>query len=333
MKLARLPHEPAALIEFYQQSLEHLGAVCERTWHDRLQLVAEGAAAKLWNEDGALHEVELHFPPADDTGPRQAATEVFPGSPLTFRVAETLRPAPLPIERAILAAVASQPPAADIAEKRWRAQFPHTTRWRLDAPFRANHTFSLLALARCEIQAIDQHWSLHRIALTLPHGERDEGLAAKFDFAEIAPPPASDVAWPSFPFDSLREMLCAAVEIEMADELSGVRARQENYLRRELDRIDDYFHNYEAELAARETRAGSQAKLKAADRLAAARAEHARRRDDQVKRHEIRIIPHLDALLLLAEPAWQTRVVFHEHNQSRSAEAVFNPRSRQWQLI
>lgn len=332
MKLPRLPHEPAALLELYQESLEQLGAVCERTWHDRLQLVAEGAAAKLWNDDGALHEVELHFPPAEDTAPRNAATEVFPGSPLTFRLAEALRPAPLPIERAILAAETSQPPAADIAEKRWRAQFPHTTRWRLDSPFRATHAFSLLALARCEIQAIDQHWSLHRIALSLPEGERDEDLAAKFTFAQIEPASAGDVTWPTVPLNAVREMLSAAVEMELAHELSGIRARQENYLRRELDRIDDYFHNYESELAAREKRAGGQAKIKSADRLAAARAEHARRREDQVKRHEIRIVPHLDALLLLAEPAWQTQLTFHEHNQPRTVKVIFNPRARRWHI-
>ena len=40
MKLSRLSPEPAALVDFYQEALDHLGAVCERTWFDRLQLVA-----------------------------------------------------------------------------------------------------------------------------------------------------------------------------------------------------------------------------------------------------------------------------------------------------
>lgn len=333
MKLDRLPHEPAALIEFYQESLEQLGAVCERTWHDRLQLVAEGAAAKLWNNDGALHEAELHFPPADDTTPRNAATEVFPGSPLTFRLAEGLRPTPLPIERAMLAAGAPRPPATDVAEKLWHAQFPHSTRWRMVTPFRAAHTFSLLALVRCEIQAIDQHWSLRRTALSLPDGERDENLAASFTFAQVESNMPSDLVWPSVPPDIFHRFISDAVELEMTDELASIRARQENYLRRELDRIDDYFQTYAAELSARAKSAGSSAKLKSADRLAAAQAEHARRREDQLKRHEIRIIPHLDAVLLVAEHAWQTQVSFHEHNQPRTVEAIFNPRARRWRLI
>ncbi len=332
MKLGRLPHEPAALVEFYHESLEQLGAVCERTWHDRLQLVAEGSAAKLWNDEGALHEVELHFPPAEDTAPRNAATEVFPGSPLTFRLAETLRPAPLPIERAVLAAASARLPANDVVEKLWLAQFPHTARWRMNTPFRAAHAFSLLALVRCEIQAIDQHWSLHRIGLSLPDGERDDDLANNFGFAQVEPSEPADLAWPELPSGAINELLANAMILEMTEELAGIRARQENYLRRELDRIDDYFLAYEAELAAREKRAGSSVKLKAADRLAAAKSEHTRRREDQLKRHEIRIIPHLDAVLLVAECAWQTQVNFHERNQPVIVEALFNPRRRRWRL-
>jgi len=333
VKLARLPHEPSALLEFYQESLEHLGALCERTWHDRLQLVAEGAAAMLWNDNGALHETELHFPPADASGPRHAATEVFPGSPLTFRLAESLRPLPLPIERVVLAAESPRPPADDVAEKLWHAQFPHSARWRMVAPFRAAHAFALLALVRCEIQAIDQHWSLRRIALSLPDGSRDEDLAARLTFAQAESAGTDDVPWPLVNLDALRQSLSSAVEIELADDLAAIRARQENYLRRELDRIDGYFEHYEAELTARAKRAGTGTKMKSTDRLAAARLEHSRRREDQVKRHELRIIPHLDALLLVAEPAWQTQVTFQEHNQPRTAEALFNPRARRWQAV
>lgn len=332
MKLSRLPHEPAAVLEFYQESLEHLGAICERTWHDRLQLVAEGAGAKLWNDDGTLHEVELHFPPADDTAPRNAATEIFPGSPLTFRLAETLRPAPLPIERVVLTTDSERPPASEVAQKLWHAQFPHTARWQMNAPFRATHAFSLLALVRCEIQAIDQHWSLHRVGLSLPGGERDDGLAQNFGFAQVDAA-AADLQWPELPPGSMSEFLSSAITLELTEELAGIRARQENYLRRELDRIDDYFDHYEAELAAREKRGGSSAKLKAADRLAAAKAEHARRRDDQVRRHEIRVIPHVDAMLLIAERAWQAPVNYHERNQACTAEAIFHSRTRHWRML
>ena len=332
MKLDRLPHEPAALLEFYQESLEHLGAICERTWHDRLQIVAEGRAALLWNENGALHEAEVWFPPPDDTAPRHAATEAFPGSPLTFGLAEALRPVPLPIERVVLATDARLP-SADVAEKLWHGQFPHCARWRMVTPFRPAHTFSLLALVRCEIQAIDQHWSLHRITMSLPDGERDDDLATRFTLAQAEARSGPSPAWPPVLPGEVERLLSSAVQSEIIDVLAGIRARQENYLRRELERIDDYFQTYEAELAAREKRTGASAKLKAADRLAAAKSEHARRRDDQVKRHEIRIIPHLDAVMLLAEPAWQTRVTFHEQNQSRTVDALFNPRARRWQVL
>lgn len=332
MKLPRLPHEVGALIDFYQESLDQLGAICERTWHDRLQLVVEGRAAKLWNDDGALHEVELHFPAADHTGPRHAATEVFPGSPLTFGLAEALRPKPLPVERAILGTTTASPPSADVAEKRWHAQFPHSARWRMETPFRAAYAFALLVVARCEIQAIDQHWSLHRMALSLPSGERDEDLAEKFAFAQIETAQRDEIEWTVVSTDSIQNILSAAIASELTQELSSIRARQENYLRRELDRIDNYFETYEAELTARSKRSGSSTKLKVSERLAAAKAEHARRREDQVKRHEIRIIPHIDALLLLAEPAWQAQLTFQQHNASHRGDATFNPRTREWRF-
>jgi hypothetical protein len=93
-----------------------------------------------------------------------------------------------------------------------------------------------------------------------------------------------------------------ALEQELADELAHVQARQENSLRRELERVDDYFENYERELNARAVCGSSQnGKTKATDRLAVAKAEHSRRRADQLARYEIRVHPHLDALLLIAE--------------------------------
>jgi hypothetical protein len=64
--------------------------------------------------------------------------------------------------------------------------------------------------------------------------------------------------------------------------------------------------------------------------LAAARAEHARRRDDQVYRHEIRIVPHVDALLLVSERAWQAEVRFEQARQAHTLAATFLPRSRRW---
>ena len=117
----------------------------------------------------------------------------------------------------------------------------------------------------------------------------------------------------------------------MAAELAAVRARQESYLRRELDRIDAYFANYEEELTARANRNASQnAKVRATDRLAAAKAEHARRRTDQVARHEIRIQPHLDALMLVAEPAWRGSLEVERAHVPRAMEPLFVPRARKW---
>ena len=121
MKLDRLAYDPGALVNFYEAGLAALGALCERTWHDRLEIVAEGRAAKLWNPDGALHEIELAFAPADATAARDAVREVFPGCPLTFRLAETLRPSPLPLERVALAGeLEAHAPDPAVAEKLWR---------------------------------------------------------------------------------------------------------------------------------------------------------------------------------------------------------------------
>lgn len=331
MKIDRLRHEPAALVDFYREAIEQLGALCERTWYDRLQVVAEGPAARLWNPDGALHEVELHFPAPDSVTPRDADRQVFPGCPLTFQLTETLRPQPLSLERVVLANEGDpEPPEAAVAEKLWRTQHPGTTQWRLETGFVAASHFSLLALVRCEIQAIDQHWSLRRLAISLPDGGRDDALAAEFAFARAATADAS-ATWPAMDAARCRELLAATLTEEMAEDLAAVRARQERHLRRELDRVDDYFENYERELGERAARSRNEnTKLKAGQRLAAARAEHQRRRADQVQRHEIRVIPHLDALLLVAEPAWRADVFATQHHETRTVSALFIPRSRRW---
>ena len=331
MKLDRLPHEPAALVDFYQETLEHLGALCERTWFDKLQVVAEGRAAQLWHPDGALYEAELHFPAPDSVAPRDAAREVFPGCPLTFQLTESLRPQPLPLERLVLAEENdSRPPAADVAEKLWRAQHPDTTRWRLESPLVAAHHFSLLALVRCEIQAIDQHWSLRRLAVSLSDGVRDEALAEAFVFSRAARA-GTLIQWPALDAARCRELLDSALAGEMADDLNTIRTRQENHLRRELARVEDYFENYERELSERAGRTRNEStKLKAGERLAAARAEHQRRRADQVQRHEIRVLPHFDALLLVAEHAWRGTIAVTRHNETQSVSAQFIPRLRRW---
>ena len=331
MKLERTQHQPDELLEFYEQGVGALGALCERTWHDRLEIIAEGRAATLWNSQGTLHEVELHFAPADATVARDAACEVFPGCPLTFRLAEALRVSPLPLERFILPDVASRAPDAAVAEKLWHAQFADTTRWRLTAPFQPDFHFSLVALARCELQAIDQHWSLHRAAISLPGGEADEHLAKEIGFHQAGGAAVSGIVWPAPDPATWHTLLQRAFEQELADEVARIRARQEHSLQREVERVDNYFENYAHELAARAGRsANTQAKLKSADRLAAAKAEHARRRADQVGRHEIRIQPHLEALLLVAERAWRAQLHVERSHCAQTFEALLVPRSRTW---
>src|ERR1043166_3559983 len=145
MKLERLSYDAGALLGFYEQALGTLGALCERTWHDRLEIVAEGEPARLWNADGVMHEVELTFAPADATAARDAGHEVFPGCPLTFRLAEMM--CPLALERVFIRGEDRvHAPDLAVAEKLWRAQFPDTARWRLNGSFKETAHFSLVAL-------------------------------------------------------------------------------------------------------------------------------------------------------------------------------------------
>jgi hypothetical protein len=199
--------------------------------------------------------------------------------------------------------------------------------------FAPAHHFSLVACVRCEIRAIDQHWSLHRLAVSLPEGQPDEALASYMAFAQALPVDMPGPAWPVLDLRAWAAFLEQALAADLADDLVAIRRRQEGYLRRELDRIDDYFTHYEQELAQRADRTRTDAtRVKAADRLAAARAEHQRRRNDQLARHEIVVLPHLDAILLVAEPAWKTKLGFTSRHQSHESEHVLVPRSRRWHL-
>ena len=121
------------------------------------------------------------------------------------------------------------------------------------------------------------------------------------------------------------------LEEDLAFDLAAIRDRQSHHLRRELDRVDDYFEHYELELAGRAAHTGNEnTKLKTAGRLAAAQAEHVRRRADQVARHEIRAHAHLDALLLIAEDAWRAGVKAEISHCSQTMSALFVPRARRW---
>jgi hypothetical protein len=85
-------------------------------------------------------------------------------------------------------------------------------------------------------------------------------------------------------------------------------------------------------LSARASRSATVA-AKTADRLAATRAEHARHRADQVTRHEITVHPHLDGLLLVAEPAWCAPLhVERAHRGPETPVARYVPRARRWVL-
>ncbi len=333
MNLTRLQYDPTSALIFYEESLSALGALCERTWHDRLEVVAEGPAGRLWNEAGSLHEQELVFAPADATSARDANREVFPGCPLTFRLAELLRPSPLVLEKAVLReGPRHQLPHREVLEKLWRVQFPATRQWRLETePKKAFH-FSLVALARCEIQAIDQHWSLHRLAVALPTGDPDDLLAQEIPLLEVESESQALVGWPSLDVPGWLAAVRQHLERELAPSLAEVRARQEQCLQREIQRIDEYFTQYEKELVRRGSRSAASAGVKSAERLAAARAEHARRRLDQVGRHEVNVRFWVDALLLVAEYAWRVDLRIEEQRAAQVLSATFVPRARQWFL-
>lgn len=332
MRLARFPHEPGAMADFYQETLEHLGAVCERTWFDRLQLVAEGPAATPWNPDGAFLETELTFGAASGETPRDPARDVFPGCPLTFRLAEALLTLPLTLDRVLLGpAPSATPPSPQVAEKLWRGQWPGDRSWRLHSAFKPTFHFSVLGLVRCEIQAIEQHWSLHRIAVSHPSGEADPALASNLELEPVSTTVPDDVPWPRIHPGELRNILLNALASDLEHSLTTLRQRQQAYLRRELTRIDAYFSGYAHELTERARRQrGTDSRTKTDQRLAAARAEHARRREDQVQRHEIRVLPRFDALLLVAEPAWSCEVAHGARTGEEIESAHFVPRIRRW---
>lgn len=333
MKLDRRTHDPAALLDFYEAGLTALGAVCERPWHDRLQVLAEGRAAHVWPASGgaALHEGDLHFLAAESAGDRDAARDVFPGCPLTFRLAEALRPTTVPIERVFLASAdraAAAVPTGEVAEKLWRAQYRDTTRWRLAAPFTRDVHFSIVALVRCEIQAIDQQWALCRVAVDLATGESDESLAREFATGAVEPAPPAGLAWPQAQPAQWGVWLRDALAADLAPDLAVVRARQQARLRNEWQRVDDYFENYARELVGRGGRGPAKAKI--AERLAAAKAEQARHRADQLARHEILVHGHLDALLLVAEPVWRASIDVVRAHRAEHVIARFIPRARRW---
>jgi hypothetical protein len=164
-------------------------------------------------------------------------------------------------------------------------------------PFVASAHFSIVAALRCEIQAVDQHWSQHRLAINLSTGKPDPQLAEQFPILEPwnIPVPFN---WPQFRQDECRKALLAALELEAGATVKSVKDRQSKYLQRELATVDRYYDDYSEALARRLNRTRSDAgRSKMEERLKAAQLEHHIRRIDQIKRHEIRVHAHVDALL------------------------------------
>ncbi|HUI05850.1 MAG TPA: hypothetical protein VL486_02470 [Verrucomicrobiae bacterium] len=330
MKLAKQPPHPARLVEFFEQTLGELGAVCERTWYDRLDVVAEGEAASLWRNDGQLHATTLHFPEPTEPGARDAAVQVFPGCPLTFRLVEALWRQRPPLFRACLqpGLETNSPPTTAVAQKVWQNQFGQRARMNPDDWRRVWH-FTLIAVVRVAIQSVDQHWTTHRVAMAMSDGQRDVQLEQQLDGFAFVPYPGGPVPWMGLESVPWKDWLNRHVLEDLCDDLASIRKRQEHYLERELRRIDDYFDAYHQELAGRMGRQHKdEARARYQERLRATEAEHLRRRDDQVQRHEIRLLPYLDALLVTAEAAWQT-AVSGLHGE-RTLEAVYVPRRRRW---
>jgi hypothetical protein len=79
--------------------------------------------------------------------------------------------------RAVLSATpdAGSPPTPAVAAMSWQNQFGQPSHLDETAWTPAWH-YSMVATMRCEIQAIDRHWSCHRLAIALTTGDRDEGL-------------------------------------------------------------------------------------------------------------------------------------------------------------
>jgi hypothetical protein len=332
MKFPKIPPRPEYLIDFFEEGLSSLGAVCERSWHDRLEVLAEGEAARLWRNEGDLFSGELHFLDGSLPEAGNPETDVFPGCPLTFQLVEALWAHHVVHSRACLSTGAvMKAPAQDVAQKLWQAQFGPCADWRVTTPFLPARVFSLVIALRCEIQATDQSWSCHRLAFTLPGGERDASLELMLEQLSPVGPVAEEPDWPAVDASAVPDWIGRALLSELAPELSKIKERQQNFLRRELSRIDSYFENYSRELHSRMRRQRKEDVIKRyADRLEATRVEHNRRRTDQIERHTIHLLPHVDATLTVAEPALVATVSCRAGRAERSTRAIFVPRTRRW---
>jgi hypothetical protein len=331
MKFPKLSPRAEHLIDFFEEGLLSMGAVCERSWHDRLEILAEGDAARLWRKDDQLFSGELNFRDAGSADTGNPDAEVFPGCPLTFQLVEALWHRLLAYSRVCLSTGTNvKEPTTEVAEKLWQTQFGPHTAWKV-TPFVPDWVFSVVAAIRCEVQAIDQSWSSHRLAFTLPGGERDSSLEFALEQMNPVDPVGEKPDWPILDFAAVSDWVGRALRSELTPELTKIEERQELFLRRELTRIDEYFENYGRELSERLNRQRTEESTKRfADRLEATRLEHHRRRTDQIDRHTIHLLPHVDGLLTVAEPGWSTRVSWRSGREERFVSAFFVPRTRRW---
>ena len=326
MNLQKIAPSPGNLVEFFEEGINALGGLCERPWHNQLEVVAEGDAARLWQSDGSLFSGELSFP--EEAGPRDARRDVFGGCPLTFALAEALWAKAGRWHRFSAAAEVKAPPM-DTAQRLWIAEFGAAPQWRA-TPLVATEHFSVVITVRCEIQAIDQAWSCHRLAFSLPTGVRDSALEGALDHFTAATH-GPDPEWPDLDPAMLSQWVASSLTADMAHELASVKTRQQRYLQRELDRIEGYFNQYEAELTERMGRQRkAESKQRYEERLHAAKSDHQRKCSEQIARHAIRVVPHLDGCLLLAEPAFRTRIHWVAGGEAHETPAVFVPRIRRW---
>lgn len=330
MNHKRLPPDSQLLRDFYEAALGRLGAVTDRPWHDRLSVLAEGQSARIWSEAQDFVETEIHFPPPETTAQRNAASEVFPGCPLTFRLVETvLREVPARF-RLVIGDPEAKVPGRPVVEKLLRQQLDLGPLVRVGiGEFRPVWHFSVVVGLRAEVVAIDQTWDAVRLAFALDTGEADPHLEKELEF--LPRPVGSAVGgspvWPEIDETRLRAMIGENLLRDLAGPLGAIRKRQEQHLQRELVRIANYFSGYRAELETRWKRQRTdESRQRYRDRIAASAAEEKRRREDQVQRHEIRLIPHVDALLLTGERAWRAKVTLSD----RAVQATYVVRARRW---
>lgn len=333
MKFDKLQPYPESLIHFFSDGLQSLGGVCERTWYDKLEVIIEGAGARAWDPESELVHRELHFPAVDASSPKAAETDVFPGCPLIFQLAETLwKEAPTSFRIVSDGGGENEKPSPEVLRRVW--ELTRSGQGKPDfSPATATRYFSMVFVVRLEIQSIEQHWTMHRIACSCTEGWRDHDLET--NLLMLAPGRAAadeEICWPDFSIKQQDELLRHVLGGIHGD-IAPVLSRQQKYLEKELRRIDHYFAGQVSELESRRSGRGSkQGSAKIDERIAATRAEHTRRREDQVQRHEVVVLPHVDAVVCVAERAWRSRVRVLRGRAAAADDGVFVfvPRLRRW---